>query len=130
MNSTIWPRPLVEALIGLEIAEHERPLAAHFFGIAVHDFERCAEHGREIDFVDYQQIGFGDAGPALARDLVAGGDVDHVEREIGEFGAECRGEVVAAALYENDPLGKRGGQSMREPESRTTFEYFLISSFI
>src|SRR6187401_2278347 len=38
---------LIEALIGLEIAEHERALAAHFPGLAVHHFERGADHGGE-----------------------------------------------------------------------------------
>ena len=46
-------------------------------------------------------------GPALARNLVAGRDVDHIEREIGELGAEGRGEIVAAALDENEiEIGK------------------------
>src|SRR6185503_14091696 len=43
-----------------------------------------------------------DAGAALARDLVAAGDVDDVDRGIDELGAEARREVVAAALEKND----------------------------
>ena len=39
-------------------------------------------------------------GPALARDLVAGRHVDDVDGEVGEFRAEGGGEVVAAALDE------------------------------
>ena len=54
--------------------------------------------GGEVDLVDHQQVAAGDARPALARDLVAGGDVDHVDREIRQLRAEGGGQVVAAAL--------------------------------
>ena len=54
-------------------------------------------------------------GPALARDLVAGGDVDHVEREIGQLGRERRGEVVAAAFDEHDV---EIAEARREPVDR------------
>ena len=37
-------------------------------------------------------------GPALARDLLAAGDVDDVDGEVGELGAEGGGEVVAAGF--------------------------------
>ena len=37
-------------------------------------------------------------GAAFARDLVAGGDVNDIDRQIGEFGREGRGEVVAPRL--------------------------------
>ena len=63
--------------------------------------------GREIGLVDDQQIGPGDAGAALARDLVAAGDVDHVERQVGQLGAEGGGQVVAAAL-DDDEVERRG----------------------
>src|SRR5262249_3787347 len=43
---------------------------------------------------------------ALARDLVAAGDVDDVNRVVGELAAELRGEVVAPAL-EQEELGPR-----------------------
>ena len=41
-------------------------------------------------------------GPALARDLLAGGHVDHVDREIGQLGREGGGEIVAARFDEHD----------------------------
>src|ERR1700682_2277007 len=69
---------VAQALAGLEIGEHERPLAAHAACIAVHHLEGRADHRREIDLVDDQQIALGDAGPALARDLVSRRHVDHV----------------------------------------------------
>src|SRR5712671_2253704 len=87
-----------EALTGLEVGEHERPLPAHAARIAVHHLERSADHRREVDLVDDQQNALGDAGAALARDLVARRHVNHVEREVGELRAESRGEIVAAGL--------------------------------
>ncbi len=40
----------------------------------------------------------------FARDLVPGGDVDHVDEEVDEGGAEGQGEVVAAA-FDQDHVG-------------------------
>ena len=46
-------------------------------------------------------------GPPLRRDLVAGRDVDDVDREIGELGREGRGEVVAAGFDQHQiEIGK------------------------
>ena len=63
---------LGDALVLLQIGEDEGPLAAHLARVAVHHLEVGADQRREIDLVDDQQVGAGDAGPALARDLVAG----------------------------------------------------------
>ena len=46
----------VEALAGLQVGEDERPLAAHLPRVAVHHLERGADHRREVDLVDHQQI--------------------------------------------------------------------------
>ena len=104
-----------QALPGLQVGEHERPLAAHPARVAVHHLERRADHRREVDLVDDQQVRARDARPALARDLVARRDVDHVEREVGQLGAERRGEVVAAALDEHDV---EVAEALREPLDR------------
>ena len=62
---------------------------------------------REIDLVDDEQVGTGDARPALRRDLVAGRDVDDVDRHVGELRREGRGEVVAAGFDQHQiELGK------------------------
>src|SRR5579862_6553536 len=55
---------------------------------------------REVRLVDHEQVGLGDAGAALAGDLVAPGHVDHVDRKIDELAAELGGEVVPPTLYE------------------------------
>src|SRR5258708_248517 len=91
----------IEAVPGLEVGEHEGTVAAHALRVALHDFERVTYHRREIDLVDHEQVGLGDPGAALARNLVARGDVDHVEGEVGELRAEGRREVVAAGLDED-----------------------------
>ena len=59
-----------------------------------------ADMRREIDFIDNKEVGAGDAGPALRGDLVAGRDVDDVDREIGELGREGRGEIGRASCRE------------------------------
>ena len=62
---------------------------------------------REIDLVDHQQVRAGDAGPALGRDLVAGRDVDHVDRQVGQLRRERRREIVAAGLDQHEiEIGK------------------------
>ncbi len=44
----------------------------------------------------------GDAGAAFAGDFLAGSDVDHADRQVGQLGAEGGGQVVAATLDEHD----------------------------
>src|ERR1022692_398462 len=50
----------------LQIGEYEGPLAAHQPCVAIHDFQRRAHHRREVDLVDDEQVGLGNAGAALA----------------------------------------------------------------
>ena len=70
--------------------------------VALHHGEIGADQRREVDFVDHQEVGAGDPGSALARDLVAGGDVDDVDREVGELRAEGGGEVITTGLDEDE----------------------------
>src|SRR3954462_14776945 len=95
-------RHRLDALAGAQVREHERARAPHPPGVLLHDEEARADMRREVDLVDDEKVGAGDAGPALARDLLAAGDVDDVDREVGELGREGRGEVVAAGLDENE----------------------------
>src|SRR6185295_12542472 len=64
---------------GLQIGEHERFVAAHRLRIARHDLEAGADVRGEIDLFEDEQTGSRDAGPALAWNLVAARDVDHVD---------------------------------------------------
>ena len=53
---------------------------------------------REVDLVDHEQVGVRDCGAAFCRNFVAAGNVDHVDRRVGEIGAEGRSKVVPAAF--------------------------------
>src|SRR6516165_2986653 len=75
-------RDLGHALVRLEVREQERPGATHLARVAVHHVEIGTDQGRQVDLVDHQQVRAGDAGPALARDLLAGRDVDDIDREV------------------------------------------------
>src|SRR5690606_22023209 len=68
----------------------------------------------DVDLVDDQQGRLGDAGAALARDLVALADIDDVDVAVDQFGAEGGGQIVAAALDEDDvEVGKLRGHLLR-----------------
>src|SRR5260221_1940325 len=118
------PDHLLEAVTGLEIGELERPLATHLLRVVGHDLERGADHRREVDLVDDEEIRLRDARPALARDLVARGDVDDVERQVRELRAERGGEVVAARLDEHQvQLGK----ALRQPRYRLQVDRSVLA---
>ncbi len=56
---------------------------------------------RKIDFVNDKKIGPHDARASFARDFVSAGYVNDIYGCIGEIGAECRSQIVAATLDEN-----------------------------
>jgi hypothetical protein len=66
----------------LEVREQKRPFPAHPFCVPFHHRKVGADVRRQVDLVDHQQIRPRDAGPSLARDLVASGDVNDVESQI------------------------------------------------
>jgi len=98
-----------------DVGEHGRARAAHPVGVARHDLEARADQRGEVDLVDHEQIGLRDAGAALARHLVAVRDVDDIDRIVGELAAVLRGEVVAAALDDQE-LGGDGLHQVVERE--------------
>ena len=82
-----------------------------FFCVTVHHAKIGADQRREIDLVDHQQVGPGNARAALAGDFVTGRDVDHIDSEIGELRAEGGREVVAAGFDNHQiELGKFSAQ--------------------
>src|SRR5258708_12113152 len=83
----------VDAFPCLQISEYEGAVAAHALGVSVHGFDAGADQRREIDLVDDKEVGAGDSRPAFARDLVASGDIDHVDRQIGERSEEHTSEL-------------------------------------
>ena len=49
-----------------------------------------------------QEVGFLDAGSSLARSRVTTRDVDDVQRDVRQLGAERGGQIVASA-FDQDP---------------------------
>src|SRR6202790_1020090 len=88
----------VETLALPEIGHDKWAFPAHPSRVGIHLVQRCADMRREVDLVDDEKIRPDDAGAALGGDLVAGGDVDHVDGEIGQFGREGGREIVAAGF--------------------------------
>jgi hypothetical protein len=93
---------LVEAFAAQEVGEDIGAAFAHLLRVAFHDFEAGADMGREIGVGDDEEIGPRNGGPALAGDLFALRDRDHIDGEVREIGGEGRGEIVAAALDQDD----------------------------
>src|SRR5262249_26047285 len=93
---------LRQAYAALEIREHERPIAAHQLGVARHDFEAGADVRGEIDLVDHEEIRACHARTAFARDLVAAGYVDDIDRRVDQLGTEAGRQIVAAGLQKHD----------------------------
>jgi len=91
----------LQANMSSQVGEDEGFVAAHFFGVPFHDGQIGPDLGCQVDFVDDEQVGFGDAGAAFAGNFVPCGDVDDVDGQIHQFGTEGGGEVVAAALDED-----------------------------
>src|SRR5262249_56527684 len=101
----VAPNPrdhLFQTCTTLEVREDERPLSAHEPGVARHDVEAGADVRGEVDLVDHEEIRTRHAGPALARDFVSSGDVDHIDRRVDQLGAEAGGQIVATGLQEHD----------------------------
>src|SRR3954471_13504658 len=67
----------------LQVGHHEGPFAAHAPGVGLHLLERGAHMRRQVDLVDYQKVRAGDTWTALRRNLVAGRDIDDVDRDVG-----------------------------------------------
>ena len=85
-----------------QVGEDERPLTAHPPRVPLHDLQRRAHVRGQVDLVDHQQVRAGDPGAALARDFLPLRHVDDVNRQVGQFRAEGGGQVVPAALDEDD----------------------------
>lgn len=85
-----------------DLGEEEGTDAPHALRVAGHDVE-VGSHGRgQVGLVDDKEVALGEAGSALAGDLVAPGDVDDLDGVIGEFAAVAGGEVVATGFDEEE----------------------------
>src|ERR1700746_2241976 len=84
-----------------QICEYKWQVASHFPRVALHDFERGTHVRSKINFIYYKQVRASDSGTALARNLIALGDVDDVDPDVDELGAERGCKIIAAALDED-----------------------------
>src|SRR5271156_3469819 len=91
----------VESHAIAQIRKNKGMLAAHAAGVAVHHFQRSADVRSQVNLVDHQQIGTHDAGAALARNLLALGNVNHVNPDVHQLRAEGGGKIVSATFDEN-----------------------------
>ena len=65
----------------LQLVNRNGLLAAHQQRILLHHLEAGADVRREVGLVDDEDVRLRDPGPVLARDLVAGGHVDHIDED-------------------------------------------------
>src|ERR1700719_319320 len=84
-----------------QIREHKGQIASHFSRVTVHDFERGTHVRSKINFVYYKQVRASDPRTALARHLIATGDVDDVDPDVDELGAERGCKIIASTLDED-----------------------------
>mmetsp|Transcript_15517 Transcript_15517/g.30341 ORF Transcript_15517/g.30341 Transcript_15517/m.30341 type:complete len:255 (+) Transcript_15517:254-1018(+) len=96
----------VDALPVPHRSEDRRSVVAHELRVAVHNRQVGSHCLCKVDLVDDEHIRLGDSRASFPRHLVAPGDVDHVDREIGKLSREIRGEVVSAALAEQQGRGR------------------------
>src|SRR4029078_4413906 len=75
---------------------------AHTEACALHGGDVGVDIGREVDLVDDQKVAADDSGAALARDVIAVGDVDHEQPVIDALEREGRSQIVAAAFDEHE----------------------------
>ncbi len=90
------------AFLGAEIGEEKWSSAALDFGIGCHHVQIGPHIGREIGFVDQQQVAGADGRTTFAWDFIALGDIDDVDVGIDEFGRKSRREIVAATFDEDE----------------------------
>ena len=87
---------LVDTRAMAQARKHKRTRSAHARRIDAHDLETGADMGRQVGLVNDEQVRARNTRPALAWNFFAAGDVDHIDRQVRQLGAEGRGQVVAA----------------------------------
>src|SRR6201984_1710922 len=80
----------------LQVRKDERPLPAHPERVRFHDPEIRPYQRSQVDLVNDQKVGAGNSGTALTRDLFPLGNVDHVDRQVRQFGAESCCKIISA----------------------------------
>ncbi len=88
----------VHSHLVFDLGKDDRAAATHRVRVALHHPEVRPYGFRQICFVDDQQIGLSNAGPAFAWNLDTASDVNHIDAEVGQLAAEMGGEIAAARL--------------------------------
>jgi len=88
--------------IGAQGDEGDREPVAPVGCVRCHPIQIGADMRSEVLLVDDEKIRADDPGSALPRDVVAARYVDHEHLHVGERRAEDRGQVVPAALDEDE----------------------------
>ena len=91
----------VDTFTVFDLGKDEWTVTSHFSAVSIHDREVCSNVFSQIGLVDHEQIRLSCARAAFARDLVSARDVDHIDRVIGEFTAEIRGQIVTARFQQD-----------------------------
>ena len=93
---------MLQPLPILHLRKDRRPALSHLGRITLHNSQIRAYNLRQINLIHNQQVRARDARPALARDLVPSGDINHVDDEIRQFARVVGGEVIAAGLNQQE----------------------------
>ena len=121
------------------LREDEGAIAPHLFRVTFHYFEVCSDGLGKVRFVDDQQVGLGDARPALAGDFVTARDIDNLDGVIGEFATEASSEVIPSG-FEEEKIGfefamkffqsqKIGGNIFANSSVRTATRFDRTNAF-
>ena len=102
----------------LHLGKNKRSGPAHSYRIPFHHPEVRAHGLGQIGFVDHQQIGLRDAGPAFAGDFVTARDVNDLDGEVRQLPAETRREIVAPGFDEQKLRMEGAVQFLQRQEVR------------
>lgn len=97
---------MIQPLAVLDDRKYRRATLAHVGRVPLHHLQIRSNGLGKIDLVHHQQVRPGDTRPALARDLVAARDVNHVDDEVGQFARVVRSEVITAGLDQEEIGGE------------------------
>ena len=94
LNDEVCDR--LDAFAAFQIRKNEWPLAAHSERVRFHDTEIRPYKRSQVDLVDNEKVGARNSRSAFARDLFTFRNVDHIDRQIGQFGAESCRQIISA----------------------------------
>src|ERR1700741_2720810 len=82
-----------------QIRENERPLPAHSESVRFHDPKIRPYQRSQIDLVNDEKVGAGNPRTTLTRNLLTFSNVNYVDRQVRQFGAESCSQIIPARFY-------------------------------